>query len=135
MRISDWSSDVCSSDLADLAVDAQDPEPGIDEHPLDLLAAEDREVEDQVDDDRDPAVHVQERDVAVRTVGEHEAGDAEHQHVEEEERIDENLRHARRQAALPPSDRYRTSCPLCHCAFPAPHRPASYAPERTILVT
>src|SRR3546814_12898553 len=70
MRISDWSSDVCSSDLA---------------------------------------------------------GDAEHQHVEEEERIDENLRHARRQAALPPCDRYRTSCPLCHCAFPAPHRAASYA--------
>src|SRR3546814_13558117 len=70
MRISDWSSDVCSSDLA---------------------------------------------------------GDAEHQHVEEEERIDENLRHARRQAALPPCDRYRTSCPLCHCAVPAPHRAASYA--------
>src|SRR3546814_198186 len=43
------------------------------------------------------------------------------------ERIDENLRHARRQAALPPCDRYRTSCPLCHCAFPAPHRAASYA--------
>src|SRR3546814_107516 len=29
--------------------------------------------------------------------------------------------------ALPPCDRYRTSCPLCHCAVPAPHRAASYA--------
>src|SRR3546814_1774947 len=130
MRISDVRSDVCSSDRAaeqsedppDLAVDAQDPEPGVDEHPLDLLAAEDREVEDQVDDDRDPAVHVQERDVAVRTVGEHEAGAAEHQPVEEAERIVEHLRHARRKAALPPCDRYRTSYPLSHFAFPSPHR-------------
>src|SRR3546814_1464027 len=41
--------------------------------------------------------------------------------------IADNLRPARRQAALPPCDRYRTSFPLCHCAFPAPHRAASYA--------
>src|SRR5690606_19323184 len=49
----------------------------------------DGQVEDGVDDDREPAVHVQEADVAVGAVGQHEAGDAEHQHVHEEEGVDE----------------------------------------------
>ena len=79
-------------DPADLAVDAKDPQGRVDEHPGDRVAAEDEEVEHGVDDARQAAMHVQEPDVRVGPVREHEAGDPEHQHVHEEERVDVDLR-------------------------------------------
>src|SRR3546814_6581038 len=40
MRISDWSSDVCSSDLPDQAADARDHQPLVDEEVLHIFAVD-----------------------------------------------------------------------------------------------
>jgi hypothetical protein len=75
-------------DPADLAVDTEQPQGNIDEHQLDLVEAEDGQVEDGIDEDGDTAVQVEKgKRHILCSVGHQEPLAAEHQHLEQEEGI------------------------------------------------
>ncbi len=88
-----------------LAVDAKHAEPGVDEHPLDFVTPEQRQVEDDVDGNRDPAVQVEkwQRGGACR-VRHQEPRPAERQHMDDEERVDPVPGHVTALGVVPPVD-------------------------------
>lgn len=67
---------------ADLGIDAEQTESGVDEHPFDFIASEDGQVKDRVNQDGKTSMHIQKRQGSMVVAIRHEkAGTAEDEHV------------------------------------------------------